>query len=106
MAAKVDGDRFVLATDTVSGDPIACATLSIRDDVATLGGMSTVPSARRRGVQSALIRHRLALAASSGCAIATTTVAPGGDSERNLLRHGFDHWFTIETLTRPTTTGS
>lgn len=97
-AAVIDGDGFVLARD---GDrPIGCASLNVTAGVATLRGMSTVPAERRRGVQAALIHHRLQLAHAAGCDVATTTVRPGGDSERNLRRHGFEPWFTITILTR------
>ena len=100
-AAAVDGDGFVLARDAVDGRPLGCASLTMRDGVATLGGMSTIPSERRRGVQAALIRHRLWLAAANDCRIATTTASPGGDSERNLRRNGFEPWFELATLTLP-----
>jgi GNAT superfamily N-acetyltransferase len=100
-AAAVDGDGFVLARDADDGRPVGCASLTMRDGVATLGGMSTIPSERRRGVQAALIRHRLRLAAANGCVVATTTASPGGDSERNLRRHGFEPWFEVETLVGP-----
>lgn len=101
-AAVVDGAGFVLARDAADGRPLGCATLSMRAGVATLGGMSTLPTERRRGVQAALVRHRLRQARAAGCVIATTTTAAGGDSEGNLLRHGFTPWFDISTLVRPT----
>ena len=99
-AAEVDGDGFVLARDSATGEPVACASLTVRDAIATLGGMSTVPTARGRGVQAALIHHRLRAAANAGCTLATTTAAPGSDSMRNLVRHGFESWFAIDTLVR------
>jgi GNAT superfamily N-acetyltransferase len=99
-AAAVDGDGFVLACDAADGRPLGCASLTMRDGVATLGGMSTIPSERRRGVQAALIRHRLWLAATHDCRLATTTTSPGGGSERNLRRNGFEPWFELVTLTR------
>lgn len=97
-AALVDGDGLVLATDGHDGRPLGCASLTMRDGVATLGGMSTVPDERRRGVHTALIRHRLRVAAQGGCEIATTSAAPGGASERNLMRHGFEPWLAITTM--------
>lgn len=99
-AAVVDGAGFVVATSIDDGRPIACASLTIRDDVATLGGMSTIPAERGRGVQSALIRHRLGLARDAGCRLATSTAAPASTSARNLERHGLSPWFTKTTFTR------
>lgn len=99
-AALVDGEGLVLATDAHDGRPLGCASLTVRDGVATLGGMSTLPAERGRGVQRALIHHRLRVAARRGCEIATTSAAPGGVSERNLIRHGFDPWFAVTTKQR------
>ncbi len=99
-AAIVDRDGFVLARDAGDGRPIGCATMSIRSGIATLGGMSTLPSERRRGVQTALVDHRLGRAREAGCAIATSTTVRGGASERNLRRLGFEPWFDVTTLVR------
>jgi GNAT superfamily N-acetyltransferase len=100
-AAVIDGPGFLLGRADDDGRPVGCASLTIRDGVATFGGMSTVPAERRRGVQSALIRHRLAIAHAAGCDLATSTAVPGSDSERNLIRHGFEPWFALTTMVRP-----
>lgn len=100
VAAIVDGERFTLVRHAGSGRPLGCASLTIREGVATLGGMSTLPDARGQGVQTTLIRHRLRIAAASGCDLATSSAAPRGVSERNLLRHGFERTFTIEHWVR------
>jgi GNAT superfamily N-acetyltransferase len=102
VAAAIDGEGMVLASDASGDRPIGCASMTVRDGVATLGGMSTLPTERRRGVQAALIRYRLASARERGCEIATSSARSGGASERNLIRHGFRPWFTITTLTRRT----
>ncbi len=99
-AAVVDGPGFVLARSAGDGRPIGCASLTIRDGIATLGGMSTLPEERRRGVQSELIRYRLRRAREEGCEIATTTAAVGGVSERNLIRLGFRRSHTKVTFVR------
>jgi GNAT superfamily N-acetyltransferase len=62
--------------------------------------MSTLPSERRRGVQAALVHHRLRLARAAGCGIATSTTVSGGASERNLRRLCFEPWFEVTTLAR------
>jgi GNAT superfamily N-acetyltransferase len=91
---------MVIAYDRNDGRPLGCASMTIRDRVATTGGMSTLPAERGRGVQAALIRFRLHLAAERGCAIGATTAVTGGASERNLQRHGFRPRFEITTWTR------
>ena len=97
----IDGERFTLVRHAGSGRPLGCASLTIRDGLATLGGMSTLPEVRGQGIQTALIRHRLRVAAASGCDLATSTAVPGDVSERNLLRQGFRCVFTVETWVRP-----
>jgi GNAT superfamily N-acetyltransferase len=91
---------MVLAFDPSGERPIGCASSTVRDGIATLGGMSTIPAARRRGVQAALVRHRLARAATLGCELAAATAAVGSASERNLVRLGFEAQFAVETWTR------
>jgi len=105
-AAVVDGDGLLLASDAEDGRPLGCASLTVNGDVATLGGMSTVPDERGRGVQAAMIEHRLQVAADLGCTIATTSTEPDGASYRNLTRHGFEPWFTVTTMALPPATGT
>ncbi len=96
-AHAIDGDGMSIACDAADHRPLGCASVTIRDGIATLGGMSTIPADRGRGVQAALLRHRLRHAADHGCDLASTTAATGGDSERNLRRHGFTPRFVIQT---------
>jgi GNAT superfamily N-acetyltransferase len=84
----------------VDGEPAGSAALCMRDGVATLFSTSTHPSFRRRGVQTALIRARLAHASAAGCDIAIVTTSPGSDSQRNVQRYGFDVSYTRVTMTR------
>ena len=58
-------------------------------DIAILGGTSTVPEARGRGVQRDLLRLRLERAAARGARLAVVTTTPGSISQRNVLRAGF-----------------
>lgn len=88
-AAQVDGEGMLIAIDASDGRPLGVASMTLHDEVATLGGMSTIPAERGRGVQAALILHRLGLAEAAGCTIATSTTVVGGDSERNVRRFGF-----------------
>jgi ribosomal protein S18 acetylase RimI-like enzyme len=69
--------------------PIAAAAMTIHDDVAVLGGASTLPAHRGRGAQSRLLRHRLHTAAAAGCALAVATATPDSVSAANLRRAGF-----------------
>ncbi|HEU5294789.1 MAG TPA: GNAT family N-acetyltransferase, partial [Burkholderiaceae bacterium] len=55
--------------------PVGAALSFVQDGVAWLGWDATLPAARGRGVQSALIARRLADAAEAGCDHATTETA-------------------------------
>ncbi|HWL43779.1 MAG TPA: GNAT family N-acetyltransferase [Ilumatobacter sp.] len=98
VAAAAAGQSLLVARDADDGRPLGCAVLIVHDGVATLGGMSTLPTGRRRGVQSTLVTERLAIAYRAGCDLAATSAVTGGDSERNLERLGFTPTHTKRTL--------
>jgi GNAT superfamily N-acetyltransferase len=85
-AARADALSFLAELD---GRPVAAGVLSICEGVALLAGASTVPEARRRGAQLALLDARLRYAAERGCDIAMMCAQPGSASQRNAERHGF-----------------
>lgn len=70
------------------------ATLSVRGKVAGLFGASTLPEFRNRGIQTALLRTRLAAAKAAGCEIAMSIAQPGSASHRNMERQGFHVAYT------------
>jgi len=73
----------------LGGQPISTGLLFIFDDVALLGGASTIPQGRSQGGQSALLEARLHFAANHGCKIAMMCAAPGSQSQRNAEKNGF-----------------
>ncbi|HEX2833703.1 MAG TPA: GNAT family N-acetyltransferase [Thermoanaerobaculia bacterium] len=73
----------------LDGRAIAAGTLSIHDGVALFAGASTIPDARNRGAQRALLEARLQYAAERGCDLAMMCAAPGSTSQRNAERRGF-----------------
>ncbi|MBV8859515.1 MAG: GNAT family N-acetyltransferase [Acidobacteria bacterium] len=85
-ARREAGLSFLAELD---GRPVATGALSIWEGVALLAGASTVPEARRRGAQLALLDARLAYAAEHGCDLAMMCAQPGSGSQRNAERHGF-----------------
>lgn len=101
VAAEIQKPGLFLAIDRATGEPIGCANLSFLGETALLGGMSTLPTARNRGVQSTLIQHRLRLAWKSGRSLATCHAKPGEGSIRNLERAGFTPVLTKMTFARP-----
>lgn len=91
----------VLLLAFIDGRPAGTAELFITDEIAWLSADATLPAFRRRGVQRALQAYRLARAAEAGCAIAVTEAAPGGPSQRNMHRMGFEVAYTRADLTKP-----
>ena len=76
------------------GRPIATGSICLHEGVALLAGASTVPAARNRGAQWALLDARLRLAARKGCDLALMGALPGSGSQRNAERHGFKIAYT------------
>ncbi|HXJ40201.1 MAG TPA: GNAT family N-acetyltransferase [Bryobacteraceae bacterium] len=71
------------------GEPIAAAALNVRGPVAFLAGAATIPRARGRGAQRALLEERLRAALAEGCEIAAMGALAGSTSQRNAERAGF-----------------
>ncbi|MBN9659294.1 MAG: GNAT family N-acetyltransferase [Acidobacteria bacterium] len=80
------GDSFF---GEIAGEPKGAAAMAIHNRMAMLFGDSTLAEARGQGLQTALIRHRVALAARAGCDYAMACVVPGTASHRNYERCGF-----------------
>jgi len=87
VAARSKGSLCLLAE--WAGQPIASAALGLGDRVAILAGASTIPSARNRGAQRALLQTRLRIAAERGCDLVMMGASPGSTSQRNAERQGF-----------------
>lgn len=85
---------------------VGAATLRIDDGLALLCGATTLASARRRGVQAALLTARLRDASRAGCALAVVTTAPGSLSQRNVERQGFALAYVRAILVLPTPTSA
>jgi GNAT superfamily N-acetyltransferase len=87
ISAAAEGiDSFFAEID---GRPVGTGALSMRDGVALLAGASTIPDARNRGAQNALLEARLQHAAQNGCDLAMMCASPGSTSQRNAERRGF-----------------
>ena len=87
VAAHTAGAHLYLAE--LDGRAIATAAMRMHDGVAVMAGASTIPAARGRGAQLALLERRLHDAFADGCDIAMMGALPGSISQRNAERHGF-----------------
>jgi GNAT superfamily N-acetyltransferase len=96
---RVPGAQNLVAT--IDGRPVGTGSLTPVRTVAWLGGATTLPEARGRGAQHALLVDRLHRAKRMGCTLAAVTAVPDGVSARNLLRVGFQLLYTQAVMTRP-----
>lgn len=95
IAARNDVRLFLAK---VKGEVAGSALLSMDDGVASFASTSTLAEFRGLGLQTALIQHRLALAAQSGCDLAMVLTTPGSNSQRNVQRAGFQIAYTVATV--------
>ena len=77
--------RYVALAD---GEPVACAGRDLDGEVAYLCMSATLPEARGRGAQSALIARRWRDAQDHGCRAVVTQTQFGGTSQNNMERAG------------------
>ena len=78
----------------LEGQPAAVACLHLEGTVGCVAAMATAPQFRRRGCQSALLRRCIADSAAEGCQLLAYQTGPASDSERNVLRAGFQVAYT------------
>ena len=98
MAAVEHFERFIARR----GDEMAGgASFRCFEGVAQMCGSATLPAHRRRGVQTALLHHRLAAAARAGCDVAVVTTQAGSKSQQNVERFGFGLLYVRAILMRP-----
>lgn len=86
MARPPAHRRYLARLD---GAIAGAGSLWIGDGIAQLSGAATLPTFRRRGVQTALLAARLRDARDAGCELATITTQPGSRSQRNAEQRGF-----------------
>lgn len=99
LVAARSGTRLFLAL--VDGHPAGTGELFVSNGVGWLSADATLPQFRGRGVQTALQSHRLTAARASGCEFAVSESLPGGVSQRNMQRHGFEVAYTRPTFVAP-----
>ena len=103
---RVLGDTFAAASferylARIDGNVAGGASLRLDDGIAQLAGAATVPKARRKGVQTALLRYRLREAARRGCDLAAVTTSPGSKSTENVQRFGFAILYVRAIMVKP-----
>ena len=84
----------------VDGTLAAGAALRFDAGIAQFCGAWTVPAFRRRGLQTASVRSRLADAKAAGCDVAVVTVQPASKSQQNVQREGFALLYSRQLLVK------
>lgn len=97
MAAAPGFMHYIARHD---GEIAGGASMFVGERIAHLAGAATLPAHRRRGVQSALLAHRLRDARNRGCEIAVVTTQPGSKSQQNAQRRGFELLYSRAMLVR------
>ena len=92
IAARTAGGHPFVAE--LGGRRVGAGGFAIYDDVCILSGATTIPDARRQGVQNALLAARLRYAAEHECRLAMMCALPGSQSQKNAQRNGFDIAYT------------
>lgn len=85
----------------LNGEAAGGCGLSMRSGVASLYGDAVLTRYRGRGVHLAMICSRLNAAVEAGCDLATAGTVPGGISQRNYQRLGFEVAYTKATMVLP-----
>lgn len=104
MRDMAGAEGFVRYVARRGGEIAGTATMRCHGDVVQLCGATTLPAHRRRGVQAALLLHRLLAAASAGCRLAVVTTQPGSQSQQNVARRGFALLYSRNVLRRDAAT--
>jgi ribosomal protein S18 acetylase RimI-like enzyme len=99
ITMSVDGFRGYVAR--IDGEIAGGGALRIDGDVAQFCGAGTLPRFRRRGVQTALYRARLADARAAGCSVGVVVTQPGSKSQQNAQREGFSLLYARQLLLKP-----
>jgi GNAT superfamily N-acetyltransferase len=87
----------------MDGRAVGAGLLKLDAGTAVLSTTSVLPAWRGRGVQTALLRARLAYAARQACDLATVSARPASVSHRNAQRNGFRVAYTRPRLFKPLT---
>lgn len=89
QACLVQPNCTIFAAFKNEGRPVGGGSVFLMDDIALLGGASTLPAFRKQGIQTDLLKARLAYAQGQGCHWSMVTTEPGSISQKNVERLGF-----------------
>jgi ribosomal protein S18 acetylase RimI-like enzyme len=100
IALTMSLSGFQAAVARLDGHLVGGGSLRLDARIAQFSGAATLPAFRRRGVQTALLRWRLAHARASGCDIGVVTTYPASKSQENVQREGFSLLYARQLLVK------
>ena len=98
-AVRSMADRATRHVGLRGTEIVAASSMSFEDGIAFLGGATTLRGHRRRGFQTSMLEHRLAVARDHGVDLACVTTTPGSRSNQNVQRRGFSPLYTRALMT-------
>jgi ribosomal protein S18 acetylase RimI-like enzyme len=100
MTPQYEMERALPFVASVNGKLVACGTGLVIPEhkVFALCGAGTQADFRRRGLQTALLRARMAAAVEAGCEYAVVVTQGGSASQRNVERLGFQVAYSKVTV--------
>lgn len=100
ISEAMNAPGFIRYLARIDGEAVGEAAMRIDGDLAQIAGAGTLPHARGKGVQKALVQRRLGDARRAGCTLAVVTTAPGTRSQDNVMRRGFELLYARAILVR------
>jgi hypothetical protein len=96
-------DGVLLFVAEVDGCAVACGAGLIipKHKIVALFGAGTLPQFRAQGLQTALLKRRMAEAVRAGCEYAVIVTQGGTTSQRNAERLGFQVAYSKATMLKP-----
>jgi len=91
---------FEAALLRIDGQAVGGGSFRLDTGIAQFSGAATLPAFRRRGIQTALLRWRLAFAREVGCDIAVVVTQPASKSQQNAQREGFSLLYARQLLVK------
>jgi hypothetical protein len=88
IAVLVEQPNFRCYICAVDGQPAALGVLYIKNGAASMANGLTISSMRGKGCQTALLYHRIKVAAEAACDLLVSQCSPGSTSQNNQLRTG------------------
>lgn len=101
MRSLATQPRCISLMALVNGHPVAGSGVDVGEKVGCLMGTSVLPEWRKRGIQAALMIHRLEMLRDRDVLLACIHSLPGIPTERNATRLGFAMAYTKAIMVRP-----